>query len=47
MKKEVEPITAISRDKKSIVKSDKTFAEILKKEIYKNEVQRKLPELPK
>ena len=35
MIREIEPITAIS-NKKQVVKSNKTFAEILKKEMNKN-----------
>ncbi len=35
MIKEIEPITVIS-NKKQVVKSDKTFAEMLRKELDKN-----------
>ena len=37
MTQKVEPIIVISKDKKLIVKSKPTFAEILKKEMRKHE----------
>ena len=40
MIREIEPITAISKDKKQIVKSNKTFVEVLRKELNKNGIRR-------